>query len=416
MKGNFSLGWRQVWLCTLILSVSAMMTTTYGVVAVPLMEEFKTSRMVLMTTMSVISIVTALVSPLFGILLDKYSVRWIMVYGAVSIALGFFLLSFVTEFYQVPLVYGLFMAPAQIAAGTMAATVLLSRWFSDMRGRALGLAITGISVGGFCFPPIIQVLIDTFAWREGMRVFALLLACLTIPAALLVINRPSDRGLFADGAASEPEHADPSRLEAGLSVRAILSDPTFWMLALIFAIFFSGMRGFATNVAPLAADEGVDPALIAYPLSLYSAAGVAAKLGFAAIADRMNPRALLLVALIGAGAAHGCMVFAEQGFAMIALGSILIGLFGGMILPLQSFLIPRIFGRTVVGRVSGLLGVAMFAFNFAAPPLFGLIYDLFGNYDAIFLAYVGLMVVGMLVLPVLNLHPREQTGPANRIT
>lgn len=409
LMGKFSAGWRQVWLCLILMAVNSMVTMTYGIIAVPLMHEFHPSRMVLMMTMSVIAVVATVASPPLGTLMDKVSVRWVVVYGAVSICVGYFLLSFATDFLHILVIYGLFMGPPQVATGAMSASVLLSRWFSEARGRAMGIAIAGISVGGFCFPPLVQMLIDIFAWREAMQVLAIGLAVLTIPAALMVIDHPAQRGLFPDGAQSEPLHADASRIAQGLSNRAILTDPTFWLFALILSIFFSGMRGLVTNVAPLAADQGIDPALIAYLLSFYSAAGVVAKLGFAAIADRVNPRLLMLVSLIGVGVAHGCMIASEQGYAMIALGSTLMGLFGGAILPLQGFLVPRIFGASVVGRVSGLLGIAMFAFNFVTPPLFGLIHDMFGNYDAIFMAYVALVMIGIAVLPRMRMGPRE--GP-----
>ncbi|MBV1918322.1 MAG: MFS transporter [Sphingomonadaceae bacterium] len=413
MSGKFSIGWRQVWLCLILLAASAMVTMTYGIISVPLMKEFEPSRMVLMLTMSVISVSNAVLSPLLGTLMDKASVRLIMFYGAASLSIGYFLLSFVTSFYQVLIVFGVFMAPAQVAIGAMAVTVLLSRWFSAMRGRALGIAISGISLGGFFFPPVAQALLDTFEWREAMRVFALVIALIVLPCVMLVVNRPSERGLHPDGADEDPEHGDPSALVAGLSTRAVLTDSTFWMLALICALVFSGMRGLVTNIAPMAVDEGVDPTLIAYLLSLYAAAGVVAKLGFAWIADRINPRLILFVALVGAGASHGCMVFADQGFAMIAAGAILMGMFGGIVLPLQSFLVPRIFGRNIVGRVSGLLGLAMFVFNFSSPPVFGLTFDIFGNYDVVYAVYSALMVIAMLILPRIRLHPRvDMENPA----
>ena len=408
---NFSIGWRQVWLSMILLAGVSMMPMAYGVIAISLMEEFNPSRMVLMLTMAVTAVVTAAASPWAGALMDRFSLRWIVIYGAVNLVLGYFLLSFVQHFYQVLIVYGLFLAPAQVAAGPLAATVLLSRWFSDQRGRALGLALTGLSIGAFVFPLVVQVLVDTFTWREAMQVLAAILALMALPAALLVINSPSDRGLHADGAAEDPERGDAGAVETGPSTKSILTDSTFWLLAMIFAVFFSGMRGLITNVASLATDEGIDPALVAYPLSAYAAAGIFAKLGFAWIADRTSARTLLLVALFGAGLSHTLMVFAEQGFAVIMAGAALLGFFGGMILPLQSYVVPKIFGRNVVGRVIGLMGLAMFVFNAASPPLFGLIFDLFGSYDVIFIVYIGLIIASVLAVPKIRFHLRPNAAP-----
>ena len=142
MFGKFSIGWRQVWVTALLMATSSMVTTTYGIIAVPLMQEFGPSRMVLMLTMTVISVVASSIAPWLGAMMDRVPLRRIMLTGAFFLVAGYFALSFVTVFWQVLAVFALFMAPAQLSAGTMASTVLLSRWFSAMRGKAIGLALT----------------------------------------------------------------------------------------------------------------------------------------------------------------------------------------------------------------------------------------------------------------------------------
>lgn len=406
MTGNFSLGWRQVWLAFVLLTVGSMVTVTFGVLSVPLMAEFGPSRMTLMLPMSVIAVVMALLGPVLGPLMDRISLRLTVIAGGILLSAGYVALSYVTEFWQVMVVYGLFMGPSQLSVGNLAMTILVSRWFSAMRGRAMGIALTGVSVGGFVFPLLAQFLLEMFDWRTALRVFAVILGIIVVPCVLLMIDRPSDVGLHPDGAETEPEHGDAEGLAAaGLSNRQILTDPTFWILALILSVFFSAMRGVITNIAALATDEGVDASYVAYLFSVYSIAGVVAKLSYAAIADRANPKTLLFVTMLGACAAFVSLTFAERGFATIAAGALMIGLFGGALLPMQGYLVPRIFGREVVGRVSGLLGLALFAFNTASPPLFGLIHDITGHYDAVFITYFAMTVGTMLLLPFMRVDP-----------
>ena len=406
MAGKFTLGWRQVWLALVLLSAGSMVTVTFGILSVPLMTEFGPSRMTLMLPMSVIAVVMAVLGPWLGSLMDRISLRLTVIVGGVLLSTGYVALSYVTEFWQVMVVYGLFMGPSQLTVGNMAMTVLVSRWFSAMRGRAMGIALTGVSVGGFVFPLVAQFLLDTFDWRTALRVFAVILALIVFPCVMLMIDHPGDVGLHPDGADEEPEHGDAEALAAaGLTNRQILSDPTFWILALILSVVFSAMRGVITNIAPMATDEGIDATYVAYLFSIYSIAGVVAKLGFAAIADRANPRKLLFATLIGACGAFVCLTFAERGFALIAGGALMLGFFGGALLPMQGYLVPRVFGRGVVGRVSGLLGLALFVFNVASPPLFGLIHDITGHYDAVFITYLAMTVGTMLLLPYMRVDP-----------
>jgi len=410
VAGTFRQGWKQVWLSLVVLACGSISTVTYGIIAVPLMEEFHPSRAVLMMAMSVVSVAIAVISPPLGNLLDRVSLRKAILLGCVLLCTGYVALSFTTAFWQVLVIYGVFMAPSQLLVGMMAITVLISRWFSATRGRAMGIAVAGVSIGGFLFPVLAQVLLDNFDWRTSMRLFALILVIVAFPTAMMIVNRPADVGLHSDGADEEPEHADADAFEAtGLTSRQILSDPTFWILAIILSVFFSAMRGVVTNIAPMAADEGIDATLVAYLISAYSVAGLIAKLGYAWIADRANPRRLLALTMVIGSLAHICLIFAERGLVALAVGAVLIGLSGGSLLPMQGFLVPRIFGRAVVGKVSGLLGIAMFVFNAGSPPLFGLIHDLFGNYDAVYIAYAVMTLAMVALLPFMRVDPRKPT-------
>ena len=410
MAGTYSLGWRQVWLSLILLACGSISTVTYGIIAVPLMAEFHPSRAVLMMAMSVVSVSIAILAPPLGTLLDRVSLRAAILSGCVMLCMGYVALSYTTAFWQVLVIYGVFMAPSQLTVGMMSMTVLISRWFSATRGRALGIAVAGVSIGGFIFPVLAQMLLDNFDWRTAMRLFALILAIVTFPTAMLIINRPADVGMHPDGADEEPEHADADAFEAtGLTSRQILADPTFWIIAIILSVFFSAMRGVVTNIAPMAADEAIDATQVAWLVSAFSIAGLIAKLGYAWIADRADPRRLLAMIMVIGTLAHVCLIFAEQGLPAIAVGAVLIGLSGGTLLPMQGYLVPRIFGRAVVGKVSGLLGLTMFVFNGFSPPLFGLIHDIFGNYDAVYIGYAVMTLAMVVLLPFMRVDPAKPT-------
>lgn len=410
MAGTYSLGWRQVWLSLILLACGSISTVTYGIIAVPLMAEFHPSRAVLMMAMSVVSVSIAILAPPLGTLLDRVSLRAAILSGCVMLCMGYVALSYTTAFWQVLVIYGVFMAPSQLTVGMMSMTVLISRWFSATRGRALGIAVAGVSIGGFIFPVLAQMLLDNFDWRTSMRLFALILAIVTFPTAMLIVNRPADVGMHPDGADEEPEHADADAFEAtGLTSRQILADPTFWIIAIILSVFFSAMRGVVTNIAPMAADEAIDATQVAWLVSAFSIAGLIAKLGYAWIADRADPRRLLAMIMVIGTLAHVCLIFAEQGLPAIAVGAVLIGLSGGTLLPMQGYLVPRIFGRAVVGKVSGLLGLTMFVFNGFSPPLFGLIHDIFGNYDAVYIGYAVMTLAMVVLLPFMRVDPAKPT-------
>lgn len=407
MKQSFAVGWRQVGASMVIMACAAMVASTYGIIAVPLAREFHPSRMVLMLAMTIMTLVSALIAPFLGNLMDKVSLRRIIGVGIALLVGGYLALSFVNSFVQVLVVCGVFFAGANVLAGPIAATVLLTRWFDRRRGRALGIAISGIAGGTIFFPPLIQFLLDTFAWRDGLRVLALVLLALTGPALMLLVNRPADRGLHPDGAESAPPTAEARGEGPPQSTAAILADPAFWLLTAVITTVLAGMMGMVTNVVPMAVDLGVAPQAAALIVSVYAATGFVAKLLFAALADRLNPRILMFAVLALFGTGMACLAQAAHGYAMILVGSGLIGI-GGMTIPLQSFLVPRLFGTEVVGRVSGLMSFVMLTALLIMPPLFGLIYDRTGSYTAIFLVFAALSLLVMLLVPHIRLGLRGQ--------
>jgi MFS family permease len=407
MPTSFAVGWRQVCACFMLMAATGMIASTYSIVAVPLAHEFQPTRTVLMLSMTVLSGACALLSPLLGALMDRVPLRVLMIAGGLFLGAGYVGVSLATDFNQVLIVFGLLIAPANVLMGPVAATVLLARWFAKRRGRAMGIAIAGISAGGFFFPMIIQGLLNANEWREALRLLAVILVAWTIPAACLVVDRPSDRGLNPDGATQPPEMTREELAKAPFSARAVLTDPAFWMIAITIAIVTSGMKGMVTNLAPLAIDNGVVASRAATLVSVYSGCSFIAKLSFAAVADRLGPRVLMFVSLIGFAAGMGCLTQAAAGYGTIALGVALIGLLGGFMVPTESYLAPRVFGQRAVGRAMGLLtGVTLLAL-LSTPPLFGLIFDLTGSYKGIFWTFCGLALAALFWVPAIRLHPRE---------
>ncbi len=419
MNSKFATGWRQVALGFVLLATISMIASCYSVVAVPLLKEFHPTRFVMGLAMFVLSAVSALLSPFLGNLMDRSSLRRMMLIGGTLIAVGYASLSLATSFNHVLIIFGLFIAPANVLLGPMAVTVLLSRWFSRRRGLVIGIAIAGVATGSIVYPVIIQALLNHFEWRAAFQVFGLLLLAVTVSAAALVVNHPHDRGLHADGASEDSPAVKAARDAPPVSAMSVLTDPTFWLAAAVFAVVTSGMKGMITNLSPLALDNGVSATAAAGLISVYGAAGLVAKGGFALLSDRVSPRVLMFASLAGFAAGMAMLTQASLGYAAIISGVGLIGMFGGIMVPMQSLLMPRIFGENVVGKAYGLMsGVSLLALM-TTPALFGLIFDRTGSYAAIFVTFVGLAVVASLAVAAMRMHPRyvaEDAGAVAALT
>jgi MFS family permease len=409
--GFAAIGWRQVVACAMLMGVMGIMTAGYGMFAVPLGQEFKPSRMVLMLAITVMSIVTAILSPFLGNLMDRVPLKRLMALGVVSVSGGFLALSFTTSMVQVLLVYGLLLAPTNVLMGPIIVTVLLSRWFANHRGRAIGLAITGMSVVSLSLPPLIQWLLDNNDWRVAFRLLALIFFLFTSLAVLMIVEDPAKKGLLPDGGEAPGEAAQASADVAPVGVKAILTDPAFWIIGAIFALILAGVKGMITNLVPMAIDVGIKPSSAALLMSIFSATGIASKLVFSLVADKIGYRLLLAAAIAGFALGLLCLTRAEAGFWVIAAGVSLVAMFGGLSTPLQGMLVPRIFGQRVIGRVFGLLSLVMLALALSSPPAFGLAYDRTGSYDAMFYFLAAVSAATLVLVPYLRMQPRVVEEP-----
>jgi MFS family permease len=301
-------GWRIVGVAFLAHFVSVgFVFYSYGVLFKALAEEFGGSRLGVGAGLALMNIASGLVSPLLGRALDRGSIRGVMCAGALLLATGFVLFSRITALWQFyALLATLFAAGAPMMGG-LAGSTLVSNWFVERRGTALGVAATGISLSGLVMAPVATQLIAGMGWRQSVLLYAAATLVLVLPAVwLVVVNRPEDLGLEPDG---DPlRHPDPHDADEPVlplapgdqltdhakgfewSARGALAEPNFWVIALAVALNFAANGAMLTHVIPHATDIGFDPLHASYVLSTMAGCGVVGKLAFGALADRISKR------------------------------------------------------------------------------------------------------------------------------
>ena len=394
-------GWYLAIVAFLLLMVSnGAIMYSYSVVAVPLGLEFEASRVTMMLGVTVMTLAGGIMSPLFGSLIDRWSLRSMMLIGVFGMSCGYFLLSFTTASWQVPLIYGALMMLGLNLLGPLTTSTLLARWFSRKRGMVLGLAAIGTSVGGFVFPPVIQWLIDAYEWRDALRILALGCLILTIPAVMLVVNSPKDRGLGADGVALDADA--PLVLPEAITFKSLLADRNFWLIALVMSLLFSAYTGVLSNLVPLALNKGLSAEQGAFLISILAVAGIAGKIGFGTIADRVDLR-------LGYAASIVCVIIAlllfatTSGFSTFMLASGFMGFATGGMLPVWGAILAILFGAANYGRVMGMMSPVIMPLTLVGAPLAGYIFDVTGGYAPAFVLFAGGLVLALIALPFIRM-------------
>lgn len=401
-------GWWLVVVAFLVQMVSTgAVMFSYGVVVVPLADEFGASRMTMMLGMTGMTLVSGIVSPWLGSMVDRRSLRNLMAMGSVSLCLAYLCLSLSTAMWQVPLIYAMFMPLATMLLGPLGATTLLARWFSRKRGMVMGVAAIGTSVGGFLFPPIVQWLIETWEWRIALRLLAGVTLLITLPAILLlVVDRPSDRQLQPDGDDAPAEGAPAMTPGPDFSSsRQILTNRNFWLIAVAISLLFAVYTALLSNLVPFARDVGTSAERSALLLSVMALMGIVGKLVFGVVGDHIDLRLGLSLAVMLVMVGLGCFLAASD-YNLLLAGAVAIGLAAGGMLPVWGSLLARIFGAASYGRVMGLMNPVIMPVTLLAPPFAGLMHDVTGSYRVAFAVFAGILVISLILLPLIRVPRR----------
>src|SRR5439155_6462143 len=134
-----------------------------------------------------------IVGPLFGFLagwiVDRFGPRRLMLAGIVMAGFALVGLS-VARTLPVFYFFYVFNALGYVCGGPLPNQVLLSRWFSRARGKAMGFAYLGIGAGGAAAPVLAYWLTQRFGWPAALRAMGLLMIVLAFPMAFFVRESP----------------------------------------------------------------------------------------------------------------------------------------------------------------------------------------------------------------------------------
>ena len=127
---------------------------------------------------------------IMGRLADRFEVRVPVTLGALMLALGYGAAALATSF-------GQFIAAQAVLIGLLGSSATfgplvadVSLWFQRRRGIAVAIVASGNYLAGTLWPPVLQVVVDNFGWREAHGLVAVFCLVTMIPLTLF-LRRPS---------------------------------------------------------------------------------------------------------------------------------------------------------------------------------------------------------------------------------
>lgn len=403
---------------TQFVSVAAQNYAT-GAFMMPMIEEFGWSRAQFILPRSLGQFVMAFAGFFIGTRVDRYGAKPFMLAGLVALSASLFALSLITQWWQWVLLNGVVLSIGAALIGNLVVNVTLSKWFVEMRGRAIAWASMGVSFAGIAVTPPVTWCIDQFGWRAGWQAMALATLVLTLPAALSMRRSPEDHGLYPDGKSLKDASAGGlararADFDGSLTRAQAMRTRAFYLLVLAFSLFQVLIPVVLLQSIPFMTDAGHSRASAAMAILVASLPAMLTKPVWGWLVDHMDPKPLaacsafisgVSVLLIVAGINGSDVRFAYAAFALLGIG------WGGMI-PLQEVIWALYFGRRHLGSVRSAALPFALVMGAGGPLAVAHYCDVVGHYDGAFVA-VGLMSIVAAVL-ILALPKLEQQRPPYR--
>ena len=387
---------------------NAAASLTIAVFMFPLAEELGWSRTLIAGAASFGGVAATVVSPIVGWLVDRYGARVVLATSVVVLGISTVSLAWATIPIAFYLAYGMgrviFSSPVQIGA-----SVVVSRWFIRMRGRANGILFLSHSLGMIVFPLIASIVISRRGWEDAWIVLGLIVwGVALLPVLLLITQSPEDVGLRPDG--DELTDVDQSATGATggqpeWTLRAAMRTPALWILASSTGALFLMQAGINTHLAAFLRDQGLSPVFAGLGISLNAAFLGAGSIAWGWIVERFPARHVMtgVAATMALGAA--LFIFTNSTTQALVFSALFgFGLGGMLSVPPVAY--ADYYGRQSLGAIRGVTEPLTSGGQAIGAVAMGAVFDLSGSYVYAFTAFA--ILGGLTMLLVQFARPPRQ--------
>ncbi|MCP5088338.1 MAG: MFS transporter [Rhodobacteraceae bacterium] len=387
---------------SVILMTGFAIRASFGVFQIPIAEEFGWLRSEFSMAIAIQNLAWGIGQPIFGALAEKFGDRRAVILGAFVYALGLVLSSYATtpgahQFLEILVGFGV--------AGTGFGVILavVGRATSDEnRSLALGIATAAGSMGQVIGPPSAVVLLTYMNWSQVFLVYAVVI--IAVLAVLPMMRSPA--------------LASKAELEESMSeiLLKAFKDPSYTLIFLGFfscgfqlAFITAHFPAFVTEMCGPIAQDGMlaqfgirtTSALGAIAIAVIGFANIAGTVTAGALGKRFQKKYLLVWIYTGRTIVAAAFIMMPMTPMSVLLFSFFMGLLWLASVPLTSGLIAHIYGLRYMGTLYGIVFFSHQLGSFLGVWLGGALYDLYGNYTAVWWVGVGVGAFSAIVnLPV----------------
>jgi MFS family permease len=404
----FFYGWLIVGVAFVTTGLGVNARTAFSLLFPPILDEFGWDRGVTAGAFSFGFLVSAVLSPSLGRLMDRRGPRFVMEMGVGLVAAGLLLAPLVRAPWHLYATLGVLVGGGSVCLSYTGQSLYLPNWFVRRRGLAMSLAFAGAGIGSIVLLPWVQGVIGRAGWRTACVMLGVLLFAVLAPLNLLLKRRPEDLGLEPDGDRA-PAHGaagpasnvvDAAWVAVDWTLARAMRTARFWWVAIG---FFSGLFAwYAVQVhqTKYLIEIGFSPAYAAWALGFVALAGIPGQVVLGHVSDRVGREWVWTIGCLGFALCYASLLVLER-TPTPALLAVMVGAQGALGYGLTSVVgaIPaEIFQGRHYGTIFGTLMLAAIGGGAAGPWVTGAVHDATGSYALAFWTCIACSVLSALAM------------------
>jgi predicted MFS family arabinose efflux permease len=393
-------GWFILLLSFLALLAVQGFRSSVGAFIVPWENDFNTSRSTISLLVTFSLIIYGISQPVIGKMIDKWGVRNILSFSTLIVGLSAVLTFFVTDPWQVFILYGIVASIGFGGASGVTATVAVANWFQKKKGLALGVITSGMSSGQLVFVPLSLFLINRIGWEWTVLALGIFLSAIAFPLLFIFLRTfPADKGLHPYGG-----NGDQQNYKCNYEIGPDTTNKTkrwfntrkFWYLALPYFICgYTTVGLMDTHLIPFSHGHGFTDSATGIAVSLLAAFNIIGTLLSGQISDQWSPKNFLVLLYILRAISIILLLVTGHTFLLFVFAG-LFGLVDFATITPTSVLATEYFNKQSVGLTLGLLSLSHQVGAALGAYVPGVLYDLTGSYNTSLVSAIVLLLVASL--------------------
>lgn len=383
---------------------TGIIANTSGIFVAPVMDQFGWTQTDTTMYRTIQPLVSAVVAPFAGKLLQKGNPRWILAVVSLAFGLASWASAYATELWQ----WNLYGVVFGITAGFfmyLAAPVLINTWFEKNAGIAISITAAALSLLAAFASPIGQGMIDAYGWQTARAIMSIFTTVLSVVLTVLFVRKsPAVMGLVPVGAEHKPGESEVEKeeeltYEEGATMAQAMRSPGLYMLVLVAGIFVM-CAAFFQQIPAYCSRTELGAGAGAMAVSIMMVGGIVFKLVLGALNDRIGVRYTGIIAAAAGAIGIALAYFAGSNVGMFYAGMVIFG--GGYagLTVIAPMLARESFGSLNYSQIYSWVSTGIFVFTAISFVVYGMIYDTTGSYDLCFAVVIALYILGIILVPL----------------